>query len=151
MTERVINRRKSQLFLTNISPVTNTYDELIKEKLEMGKFPTTKTGILKIIGMEPIAYFGLTAKRAALWIYLDIVLNFIFSLNSIICSVITFKECSDKGSLTKISGPSGMAGAVVIIISCGAIFLMYRYIEYDDDTPPPSSRQAKRSGSIYEA
>lgn len=51
MAANAVNRRKSQLFLTSISPVTNTYDELVKEKLETGKFPTTVTGVIKIIGM----------------------------------------------------------------------------------------------------
>lgn len=51
MAANAVNRRKSQLFLTSISPVTNTYDELVKEKLETGKFPTTITGVIKIIGI----------------------------------------------------------------------------------------------------
>lgn len=44
-------RRNTQLLFNAIAPVTKTYDEIIKEKLEMGKFPTTATGIFKITGM----------------------------------------------------------------------------------------------------
>lgn len=52
MTERVIDqRRKSQLFLENIVPVTVTYNEFVRKKLKPGKYLTTKTGIIKIVGM----------------------------------------------------------------------------------------------------
>ncbi|KAJ8947263.1 hypothetical protein NQ318_014159 [Aromia moschata] len=186
----VVHRRKSQLFLTSISPVTNTYDELVKEKLESGKFPTTKTGIIKIIGMfcclawrffldnryvktprqwypylfpislgvtiftQFVLFFifawGLTVKRPGLWIHLDVLLILLFSLNTIVSSVITLKECSDQGSLTKIPGPFGIAGGVILMVSCGAIFLMYRYIEEDEPTIPiPRSPRPRTSGSMF--
>ncbi|XP_030763453.1 uncharacterized protein LOC115888024 [Sitophilus oryzae] len=45
-------RRKTQLLLQTISPVYNTYDELVKKKLKRGKFPQTKTGIIKMVGMS---------------------------------------------------------------------------------------------------
>lgn len=52
MAERVLEqRRKSQLFLNNVVPVTVTYDEFVKKKLKPGKYLTTKTGIIKIVGM----------------------------------------------------------------------------------------------------
>lgn len=52
MAEKVIDqRRKSQLFLNSFSPVTITYDEFVKKKLKPGKYLTTKTAIIKMVGM----------------------------------------------------------------------------------------------------
>ncbi|KAK9877526.1 hypothetical protein WA026_018633 [Henosepilachna vigintioctopunctata] len=34
-----------------IAPIIHTYDEVIKNKLETGKFPFTVTGIIKVLGM----------------------------------------------------------------------------------------------------
>ncbi|XP_018577597.1 uncharacterized protein LOC108915922 [Anoplophora glabripennis] len=192
MAASAVLRRKSQLFLTSISPVTNTYDELVKEKLETGKFPTTMTGVIKIIGMLVLIFtlgfflgqptckytsswypylfpsslgasiaiqfvlffifsLGLTVKRPGLWIYTDVALNLAFSINTMICSVVTMKQCSEQGSLTKIPGPFGIAGGMILIISCGSIFLMYRYIddEMELTPPPPESQKTKRSRSIF--
>ncbi|KAJ8934148.1 hypothetical protein NQ314_013558 [Rhamnusium bicolor] len=167
MAERAVQRRKSQLFLTSIAPVTNTYDELVKEKLEKGKFPTTVTGIIKIIGLLMLLFslgfflgqsgcdntpswypylfpaslgasiliqfvlfflfsLGFTVKQPGIWIYLDVVLNLAFSLNTIICSVLTLKECTGHGSLTKIPGPFGLADDEI------------------EATPPP--RKSERKG-----
>ncbi|KAJ8925780.1 hypothetical protein NQ315_009630 [Exocentrus adspersus] len=190
MASTSYTRRKSQLFFTSISPVTNTYDELVKEKLETGKFPTTVTGVIKIIGMlvllfslgfflaQPtcsktaswypyllptslgasivvqfILFFlfslGLAVKRPGLWIYMDLILNFILSLNTIVCSVITLNQCSEQG-LTKIPGPAGIAGGVILIVSCGSIFLMYRYIDDEMELPPaPPEAQTTKRRSIF--
>ncbi|XP_057654443.1 uncharacterized protein LOC130892817 [Diorhabda carinulata] len=169
MADEAIYRRKSQLFLNNIAPVKNTYDELVKKKLKGGKFPGTKTGIIKIIGMlvllfavvfflvEPFCdntpswypyllplscsvtiltqfvlfiFFsmGRTVTRPGFWIYLDIGTVLLLSITSVICSVLTSIAC--QGSNDEKIGPScGMAGSVVLIISCGSIFLMFRYVE----------------------
>lgn len=80
------------------------------------------------------------------------------------------KECTEQGSLTKIPGvsyfyyhlqhlkntifffqPFGVAGGMIIIISCGSIFLMYRYIDDEMELapPPPESQKTKRSRSIF--
>lgn len=57
MAERVIDqRRKSQLFLSNISPVTITYDEFVRKKLKPGKYLTTNTGLIKMAGMVRLHY-----------------------------------------------------------------------------------------------
>ena len=50
MAERAL-RRKGVLYFSNISPVTLTLHELVKTKLKQGKFPQTKTGIIKMTGL----------------------------------------------------------------------------------------------------
>jgi hypothetical protein len=50
MAERAINQKKAQ-FLSNIAPVSATLDEIVRDKLECGKFPLTKTGWVKIVAM----------------------------------------------------------------------------------------------------
>lgn len=50
MAERAIHR-KSQLIFNSVLPVKNTHYELVKKKLETGKFPFTVTGIIKILGI----------------------------------------------------------------------------------------------------
>lgn len=44
-------RRNTQAFINNISPITQSHDELVKENLEIGKFPLTKTAIIKLVSM----------------------------------------------------------------------------------------------------
>nr|CAH7759484.1 unnamed protein product [Callosobruchus chinensis] len=56
MTEEAILRRKSQLFLNNLSPVKNTYEDFVRKKLKPGKFLTTKTGVLKVAGMLSLLF-----------------------------------------------------------------------------------------------
>ncbi|CAG9766281.1 unnamed protein product [Ceutorhynchus assimilis] len=65
MSESAINRRKSQLFLTQISPVYDTHDEVVRKKLKRGKFPLTKTGIIRMISL--CLYLGSTLT----WILLN--------------------------------------------------------------------------------
>ena len=48
MAERAINQKKAQ-FLNSFSPVTVSFDELVREKLECGKFPLTKTAWIKVV------------------------------------------------------------------------------------------------------
>jgi hypothetical protein len=50
MAERAINQKKAQ-FLSNIAPVSATLDEIVRDKLECGKFPLTKTGWVKVVAM----------------------------------------------------------------------------------------------------
>lgn len=51
MAERAIAHRKSQTYLNTVLPVTTTQEELVKKKLEVGKFPFTVTGIVNIAGV----------------------------------------------------------------------------------------------------
>lgn len=53
MAERAIHR-KSQLIFHSVLPVKDTHEELIKKKLETGKFPFTITGVIKILGIVSI-------------------------------------------------------------------------------------------------
>ncbi|XP_066263034.1 uncharacterized protein [Euwallacea similis] len=48
MVDAAINRRKSQLFFSQISPVYDTHDEVVRKKLKRGKFLPTTTGIFKM-------------------------------------------------------------------------------------------------------
>nr|CAI5848603.1 unnamed protein product [Callosobruchus analis] len=66
MTEEAILRRKSQLFLNNLSPVKNTYEDFVRKKLKPGKFLTTKTGVLKLAAMLSLLFsvaFFVAQKR----------------------------------------------------------------------------------------
>ncbi|KAG5896410.1 hypothetical protein JTB14_022493 [Gonioctena quinquepunctata] len=182
MAEEAV-RRKSRLLLNNLAPVTNTYDELVRSKLEAGQFTTTVTGVIKVIGMLvllfSLAFFlaqplcentadwypylfpasvlttlgvqltmyiifslGGTVRRPGIWIYLDIGLILTLSVVTITCSVITFKECIQGGSQNEIPGPCAMAGAIILIISCGSIFLLYRFVEEEDLTPAKTRTDA---------
>lgn len=51
MAERAIVHRKSQIYFNSVLPVRNTHDELVKKKLESGKFLFTITGLIKIAGI----------------------------------------------------------------------------------------------------
>lgn len=46
------NTRKS-LYM-RIAPIVDTYDDVIKNKLESGKFPLTRPGIIKVLAMVGI-------------------------------------------------------------------------------------------------
>ncbi|XP_072403193.1 uncharacterized protein [Diabrotica undecimpunctata] len=127
MAESAINRRKSQLFLNNISPVTDTYNELIKKKLKRGKFLETKTGIIKIAGM-------------------DMVVILVLSATTIITSTVTLINCQGS-NVDKVSQSCGMAGGVTLFVSCGAIFLMFRYVE-DEDLPENKKRKPNENTGI---
>ncbi|CAH1958182.1 unnamed protein product [Acanthoscelides obtectus] len=67
MAEEAV-RRKSQLFLNNLSPVKNTYENFVRKTLKPGKFLTTKTGAFKVAGMLShlfaVAFF-VSEKRCA--------------------------------------------------------------------------------------
>lgn len=51
MAERIIAHRKSQTYLHSVLPVRNTHEELVKKKLQSGKFLFTITGLIKIAGI----------------------------------------------------------------------------------------------------
>ncbi|XP_074036618.1 uncharacterized protein [Leptinotarsa decemlineata] len=185
MAEQAIGRRKSHLFLNNISAVTNTYDELVRDKLEGGKFPTTITGIIQLIGVLVLLFsvslflgqhicpktpswyaylfpvvvlstlsvqivlylifsIGCTVSRPGFWIYLDIGVMLFLSLVTIICSVITYKECNQTSIEYQIPGPCAMAGGVILVVSCGSIFLLYRYVEEEMDVTPIDGGNSER-------
>lgn len=55
----VVVRRKTQLFLNNISPVYDTHAEVVRKKLKRGKFPSTPTGIIKMFSMVSLCCFNL--------------------------------------------------------------------------------------------
>lgn len=57
MAERVIAHRKSQTYLNSVLPVRVTHKELVKKKLEAGKFLFTITGLVKIAGIVSDFYF----------------------------------------------------------------------------------------------
>ncbi|XP_060530321.1 uncharacterized protein LOC132704371 [Cylas formicarius] len=183
MVDKIIDRRKSQLFLHNISPVTNSYDELVKENLTCGKFPTTKTGIIKMLGLsflvggfisyifssEPcqdefysyfffistgvitlgeftlflIFSFGLTVKHPAKWIALDIVFDLLASLFAIAASSLSMKLCSTNDIVNKMTGTLSIIGSATLFFSCAALFLMYRYVTYEDENELPQPRPLK--------
>uniref|UniRef100_A0A8J6L6B3 Poly [ADP-ribose] polymerase n=1 Tax=Tenebrio molitor TaxID=7067 RepID=A0A8J6L6B3_TENMO len=182
MAERAINQKKAQ-FLSNIAPVSATLDEIVRDKLECGKFPLTKTGWVKVVAMlvclaalalflaqtwdvcldkpdwydilfpvcvglnfvvELLLYMifscGATVKYPGKWVKADIILNFIFSLIGIIGSVVTIAttvKCTENVSFHKIPGPLGVAGGGLSVVGCAAIFLMYRYVEDEEDSQPP--------------
>uniref|UniRef100_A0A6P7FGD6 Uncharacterized protein LOC114327789 n=1 Tax=Diabrotica virgifera virgifera TaxID=50390 RepID=A0A6P7FGD6_DIAVI len=187
MAESAINRRKSQLFLTNISPVTNTYNDLIKKKLKRGKFLETKTGIIKIAGMLILIFavvffevqplcddtsnwypylfpisaalniivqliflfifsMGFTVSKPSIWIYSDMAVIFVSSATTVVSSVVTLISCQGT-SIDKVSQSCGMAGGVTLIVSCAAIFLMFRYVE-DADLPENKKKQANESTDV---
>ncbi|XP_076257713.1 uncharacterized protein LOC143194861 [Rhynchophorus ferrugineus] len=191
MAEQAVNRRKSQLFLTNISPVSNTYDELVRKKLKKGKFPQTKTGIIKMIAMSfqfssliswliitqqcsdwLFAYiylictamgficqfllfmlfsFGRTVKDPGIWIRRDIIVNILASVFIILTAVLLLNKCSNNGDMTqKLSEILGICGAVISLLSCVAILLMYRYVEDPEVVvPKPPKPTPVQRKSIY--
>jgi uncharacterized membrane protein len=72
----------------------------------------------------------------------DIILNFIFSLIGIIGSVVTIAttvKCTENVSFHKIPGPLGVAGGGLSVVGCAAIFLMYRYVEDEEDSQVPQT------------
>ncbi|XP_072403190.1 uncharacterized protein [Diabrotica undecimpunctata] len=187
MAESAINRRKSQLFLNNISPVTDTYNELIKKKLKRGKFLETKTGIIKIAGMLILIFavtffevqplcddtsnwypylfpisaslniivqlifvfifsMGFTVSKPSIWIYSDMVVILVLSATTIITSTVTLINCQGS-NVDKVSQSCGMAGGVTLFVSCGAIFLMFRYVE-DEDLPENKKRKPNENTGI---
>ncbi|KAJ3647604.1 hypothetical protein Zmor_019474 [Zophobas morio] len=183
MAERAINQKKAQ-FLNSFSPVTVSFDELVREKLECGKFPLTKTAWIKvvatIVSLAGIALFlaqawdvcvdkpdwydivfpacvgcnivvqlglylifscGGTVSQPGKWVTADIVLNLIFAVVGIVGSIMTTATkvtCKENVSMHQIPGPLGIAGGVLTVVGCAAIFLMYRYVE-DEDIQVPQS------------
>ncbi|XP_019764518.1 uncharacterized protein LOC109540531 isoform X1 [Dendroctonus ponderosae] len=171
MVDAAIMRRKSQMFLTNISPVYDTHDEVIRKKLKRGKFPPTKTGIIKMISLSlqigsiagwavldkncdnlGISYsnlgstcmgfaiqlllflwfsFGKTVKDPGFWINLDIAVNMVISLVTILTSIISIKICKVT-DVQHLTAALSTAGACVSVCGCAALFLMYRFIEEPD-------------------
>nr|CAI5848604.1 unnamed protein product [Callosobruchus analis] len=180
MTEEAILRRKSQLFLNNLSPVKNTYEDFVRKKLKPGKFLTTKTGVLKLAAMLSllfsVAFFvaqkrcedtsswypyllpislgvalilqfvlycifsvGGAVKQPGFWIYMDITVILLCSVCSLITSILTYADCASTSVLHKVPGITGMLGGIALLISCGTIFMMYRYNEELDNEDQNSS------------
>ncbi|XP_019764519.1 uncharacterized protein LOC109540531 isoform X2 [Dendroctonus ponderosae] len=138
MVDAAIMRRKSQMFLTNISPVYDTHDEVIRKKLKRGKFPPTKTGIIKMISLSlqigsiagwavldkncdnlGISYSNLGSTCMGFAIQLLLFLWFSFG-----------KTVKDPGFWINLA--LSTAGACVSVCGCAALFLMYRFIEEPD-------------------
>ncbi|RZC32609.1 hypothetical protein BDFB_005576 [Asbolus verrucosus] len=184
MAERAINQRRAQ-FLKAFAPVSASLDELIREKLESGKFPLTKTGWTKIIAIlvtlagialfygqswdvcenKPDWYlivfpvctganivvlllfymifsFGCTVSYPGRWVTADIIANLLFGIIAIIGSVMTTLptlKCRENVTMHAIPGPLGIAGGALSIIGCAAIFLMYRYVDDDDEGETPQT------------
>ncbi|KAH0807868.1 hypothetical protein GEV33_014922 [Tenebrio molitor] len=85
---------------------------------------------------------GATVKYPGKWVKADIILNFIFSLIGIIGSVVTIAttvKCTENVSFHKIPGPLGVAGGGLSVVGCAAIFLMYRYVEDEEDSQVPQT------------
>ncbi|EFA06930.2 uncharacterized protein LOC103313667 [Tribolium castaneum] len=184
MAERAINQKKAQ-FLNTFAPKSASFDELVRDKLEPGKFLLTKTGWTKIlaiivclaalalflaqswdqcydrpdwfttvfpvcvgcnVGVQFLFYLmfscGGTVKYPGKWVTADIILNLIFSLVGIIGSVMTVSttiECRENPTMHKVPGFLGIVGGVLSVVGCAAIFLMYRYVEEEDEGPVPQT------------
>ncbi|XP_044264721.1 uncharacterized protein LOC123011384 [Tribolium madens] len=184
MAERAISQKKPQ-FLNTFAPKKTSLDELVRDKLEPGKFLLTKTGWTKtmamIVCLAALALFlpqswdqcfdkpdwftvvfpicvgcnivvqflfylmfscGCTVKSPGKWVTADIISNLIFSFVGIIGSVMTVAsnvECKENPTMHKVPGFLGIIGGVLSVMGCAAIFLMYRYVEEEEDVPAPQT------------
>ncbi|XP_066263037.1 uncharacterized protein [Euwallacea similis] len=147
MVDAAINRRKSQLFFSQISPVYDTHDEVVRKKLKRGKFLPTTTGIFKMSSLcfqvgslvswsvlsqqcinLRISYANLsgwTVKNPGLWI-------------NWMCEISQFSHMTEALAL---------CGASLSICGCVALFLLYRYVEDPEDEkkaakPRPDPRKS---------
>ncbi|XP_066263035.1 uncharacterized protein [Euwallacea similis] len=168
MVDAAINRRKSQLFFSQISPVYDTHDEVVRKKLKRGKFLPTTTGIFKMSSLcfqvgslvswsvlsqqcinLRISYANLsgwTVKNPGLWINWDITFNTLVSLFTIITSIISLKMC-EISQFSHMTEALALCGASLSICGCVALFLLYRYVEDPEDEkkaakPRPDPRKS---------
>lgn len=78
MAERAINQKSKAQFFDSFAPKSTSLDELVRDKLESGKFLLTKTGWTKIVAMVRI-YTLFLCKRLQNKVYKKLYLNLKFS------------------------------------------------------------------------
>ncbi|XP_066263036.1 uncharacterized protein [Euwallacea similis] len=165
MVDAAINRRKSQLFFSQISPVYDTHDEVVRKKLKRGKFLPTTTGIFKMSSLcfqvgslvswsvlsqqcinLRISYANLSG--ISLGFIGQLLLLIFFSLGWTVknpglwinwmCEISQFSHMTEALAL---------CGASLSICGCVALFLLYRYVEDPEDEkkaakPRPDPRKS---------
>ncbi|KAK4885991.1 hypothetical protein RN001_002262 [Aquatica leii] len=143
MTERKLVARKSQMFLHSVIPVVNTHEELIRQKFKRGKFTFTVTGVLKIIGnvllLISILLFVTNSKCKDAPSWFPYLLPYGLGVHLLVTLLLYL--IFSLGLITKNPGPwitliLGLCSSGVFIISCGALFLLYRFKEDENESMP---------------
>ncbi|XP_017778893.1 PREDICTED: uncharacterized protein LOC108564377 [Nicrophorus vespilloides] len=88
---------------------------------------------------------GVVVQRTTTWVKIDIITNLILALLTIISCSLCMNMCLINSTIRKVPGPLGLTGGALLISSCAALFLLYRYREDEVVESLPRPMQPRKS------
>ncbi|XP_063238920.1 uncharacterized protein LOC134540235 [Bacillus rossius redtenbacheri] len=90
------------------------------------------------MGLYLLFVLGLAEINPKPWVLTDVCLTVVEAVLMAVISILTMVQCSSNDTHHVILGPLGLVGAVLLMVSATASYIMYR--RRDDEELPASSR-----------